>query len=46
MLAIAGRTGLALIERFPTPVSITSLGREAFVAEAWSLVGRKVSKAR
>ncbi|MBW9091983.1 IS110 family transposase [Rhizobium wenxiniae] len=37
---------LALIERFPTPTSITSLGREAFVAEAWSLVGRKVSKAR
>ncbi|MBB6182623.1 transposase [Rhizobium flavum] len=37
---------LALIERFPTPTSITSLGREAFVAEAWALVGRKVSKAR
>ncbi len=37
---------LALIERFPTPSSITSLGREAFVAEAWTLVGRKVSKAR
>lgn len=36
---------LALIERFPTPDSITTLGREAFTAEAWSLVGRKVSKA-
>jgi transposase len=35
---------LALIERFPTPM--TSLGREGFVAEAWPLVGRKVSKAR
>lgn len=37
---------LALIERFPTPGSITALGREAFVTEAWPLVGRKVSKAR
>lgn len=37
---------LALIERFPTPGSITALEREAFVAEAWPLVGRKVSKAR
>ncbi len=37
---------LALIERFPTPGSITALGREAFTAEAWPLVGRKVSKAR
>ena len=37
---------LALIERFPTPSSITSLEREAFLAEAWPLVGRKVSKAK
>lgn len=37
---------LALIERFPTPGSITALGREAFALEAWPLVGRKVSKAR
>jgi transposase len=37
---------LALLERFPTPVSMTSLGLEAFTREAWSLVGRKVSKAR
>ena len=37
---------LALIERFPTPGSITALGSEAFSAEAWPLVGRKVSKAR
>ncbi len=36
---------LALIERFPTPGSITAMGREAFAAEAWPLVGRKVSKA-
>ncbi len=37
---------LALLERFPTPASITVLGQEAFASEAWSLVGRKVSKAR
>jgi transposase len=37
---------LALIERFPTPASITALEREAFSLEAWPLVGRKVSKAR
>lgn len=37
---------LALIERFPTPASITALEREAFSAEVWPLVGRKVSKSR
>lgn len=37
---------LALIERFPTPGSITSIGQEAFTQEAWPLIGRKVSKAR
>lgn len=37
---------LAMIERFPTPASITSLDREAFSAEVWPLIGRKVSKAR
>ncbi len=37
---------LALLERFPTPGSMTALGQEAFTREAWSLVGRKVSKAR
>jgi hypothetical protein len=37
---------LALIERFPTPASITSLDREAFSSEAWPLIGRKVAKAR
>ncbi|MGQ3031788.1 MAG: IS110 family transposase, partial [Ferrovibrionaceae bacterium] len=37
---------LALIERFPTPASITALDREAFSAAAWPLVGRKVAKAR
>jgi transposase len=37
---------LALLERFPTPASITALGPEDFTREAWTLVGRKVSKAR
>ena len=31
---------------FPTPDSITSLDRDAFVQTAWDLVGRKVSKQR
>jgi transposase len=37
---------LALLERFPTPASITDLGPDGFSAAAWPLVGRKVSKAR
>jgi transposase len=37
---------LPLIERFPTPGSITILDRETFASKAWPLVGRKVSKAR
>jgi transposase len=30
--------------RFPTPASIRILDREAFISEAWDLIGRKVSK--
>ena len=37
---------LALMERFPTPGSIMALGSRALTGEAWSLVSRKVSKAR
>jgi transposase len=37
---------LALLERFSTPGSMTAIGKEAFTSEAWTLVGRKVSKAR
>ena len=33
---------LALLERFPTPASMTVLGQETFSREAWDLVGRKV----
>lgn len=36
----------AFLERFPTPASITGLGKEQFVDAAWDVVGRKVSKAR
>jgi transposase len=36
----------ALLERFPVPASITALSKEAFVAAAWDLAGRKVAKAR
>src|SRR3546814_12171004 len=37
---------LAMIERFPTPGSIASIGREDFTEQVWPLIGRKVSKAR
>jgi transposase len=30
--------------RFPTPAAIRALDREDFIAEAWDLIGRKVSK--
>ena len=36
----------ALLEKFPIPASITVLGKDAFVATAWDIVGRKVSKSR
>ena len=36
----------AFLDRFPTPASITALSKEAFVAAAWDVVGRKVAKQR
>jgi len=36
----------AFLEMFPTPASITALEKDAFIAAAWDVVGRKVSKAR
>lgn len=36
----------AFLDRFPTPGSVTALSKEAFVAAAWDVVGRKVAKAR
>jgi transposase len=37
---------LAFLEAFPTPASITMLSKDAFIDAAWSVVGKKVSKAR
>ena len=34
----------AFLHAFPTPASITALTKEEFVAAAWDVVGRKVSK--
>jgi transposase len=36
----------AFLDRFPTPGSIMALSKEAFIAAAWDVVGRKVSKER
>lgn len=36
----------AFLEMFPTPASITVLEKDAFIAAAWEVVGKKVSKAR
>jgi transposase len=35
---------IRLMMRFPTPLTIQSLTRDAFVEAAWELVGRKVNK--
>ena len=37
---------LAFLERYPSPHFIAAMEREAFVADAWDVVGRKVSKER
>lgn len=44
----SSRGGLffAFLDRFPTPESITSLDKEAFIEAAWKITGRKVSKAQ
>jgi len=34
----------AFLDRFPVPAAITALSKETFVAAAWDVVGRKVSK--
>ena len=36
----------AFLERYPSPHFISAMGQEAFIADAWEVVGRKVSKAR
>lgn len=37
---------LAFLEKSPTPAMITAMGQDAFIADAWQAVGRKVSKER
>jgi len=37
---------LAFLEKYPTPHMISAMSREAFVADAWQVVGCKVSKER
>jgi len=37
---------LAFLERCPSPHFIASMGKEAFIADAWETVGRRVSKER
>jgi transposase len=36
----------ALVDRYPVPASITVMSKEAFLADAWHVVGRKVAKAQ
>jgi transposase len=37
---------LAFLERYPSPYVISAMSREAFIADAWGVVGRRVSKER
>lgn len=37
---------LAFLEAFPSPHMITAMSKEEFIAAAWDVVGRKVSKER
>ena len=37
---------LAFLEKYPTPHMISTMSRDAFIADAWEVVGRKVSKAQ
>lgn len=36
----------AFLERYPSPHLISAMDREAFIADAWDVVGRKVAKER
>ncbi|WP_289034211.1 IS110 family transposase [uncultured Roseibium sp.] len=36
----------AFLERYPSPHFISAMGRDAFIADAWDAVGRRVSKER
>jgi len=36
----------AFLERYPSPHIISAMGKEDFIADAWTVVGRRVSKER
>ena len=36
----------AFLERYPSPHLISAMGKEEFIADAWTVVGRRVSKER
>ena len=36
----------AFLERYPSPHFITAMGKDAFTADAWGIIGRKVAKER
>jgi len=36
----------AFLERYPSPHLISAMGKEKFIADAWTVVGRRVSKER
>jgi len=36
----------AFLERYPSPHLISAMGKEDFIADAWTVVGRRVSKER
>ena len=36
----------AFLERYPSPHFITAMGKDAFTADAWDVIGRKVAKER
>ena len=36
----------AFLERYPSPHIISAMGKEAFISDAWPVVGRRVSKER
>nr|WP_323780995.1 transposase [Leisingera sp.] len=37
---------LAFLEKYPSPHMISAMSRQAFIADAWQVVGRKVAKER
>lgn len=37
---------LAFLERYPSPHFISAMSRDAFIADAWEVIGRRVSKER